>query len=101
MSGEWIDPVPPAPPVSEIWEDPHQGDLLCFDGLKWCVARRNGWYYPVEEPTQEQKIAEYMADIAGKISRGEIKLDYRALEKAVMGVEGGFEIPPEIVQLKG
>lgn len=51
--------VPPPPSMEEILKDPHQGDLLCFDGEKWRLARRDGWYYPVpnvivrEYPTTE------------------------------------------------
>lgn len=28
---------------------PRKGDLLCFDGLKWRVARRDGWNWPVDD----------------------------------------------------
>lgn len=42
--------------VGEVWHNPLPGDLLCFDGKEWKVARRNGWHYPVdteESPAEE------------------------------------------------
>ncbi len=35
--------------VGEVWHSPALGDMLCFNGAEWKVARRNGWNYPVEE----------------------------------------------------
>lgn len=39
-----------APSLDEVQADPHKGDLLCFDGENWRVARRDGWHYPVPDP---------------------------------------------------
>lgn len=40
---------PEAPSFYEVLARPKTGDLLCFDGLEWKVARRDGWHYPVED----------------------------------------------------
>ena len=34
--------------LSETIQHSIKGDLLCFDGKRWQVARRNGRHYPVD-----------------------------------------------------
>jgi hypothetical protein len=55
--------VPEPPTAEEMLASPKHGDLLCYDGERWCVARRDGWYYPVpnvtvrEDPTAKDKLS--------------------------------------------
>lgn len=43
-----VDLKPPS--AEEMLISPEKGDMLCYNGQKWCVARRNGQYYPVPDP---------------------------------------------------
>jgi hypothetical protein len=36
--------------VAEVTANPFAGDLLCFDGKEWRVARREDWNYYVPDP---------------------------------------------------
>lgn len=44
------------PPKPSFWRMvlfPVKGDVLCFDGRRWRVARRYGWHWPVDDPEKE------------------------------------------------
>ncbi len=43
------------PPSWMVFLAPNAGDLLCFDGEKWTVARRDWWNYPVPIPQESSR----------------------------------------------
>lgn len=53
---------PPKPSFWRMLLAPVKGDLLCFDGRKWRVARRYGWNWPVED-SEAREAASILDDI--------------------------------------
>ena len=43
------------PTTEEMLAHPKKGDLLCYNGKKWCVYRRDDWYYPVPDPDDTEE----------------------------------------------
>lgn len=54
---EWIQVKTSPTAAKEIWENPHFGDILCYDGKQWKVSRRNGFafYVPDGRSKEEQE----------------------------------------------